>query len=389
MRTFLLTTAMLAMPGPALAQSQCAVTKAAEPFIKLPPPINVTGAAVPLAPRPSARQHDQVTASALSQKPSSVLEQAHTTAPAPIPTELGAIPVLRHILAAGATLTELGTSHGMRSVAARHNGEFMVFQVAPDGQVAVAGLMTDVTVDQLRAISGNVLTELDAQHGLRSFFLRSGGRFQVFYATPDGARVIPGVMWDSEGQDLTRKAIAGLPGVTPTVTIGRDAADARVTPAIATSTPGATAEGLAEAAYGTSGNAAAPEIWAFIDPQCSYSIRAMQELQPFVDAGKVRLHLIPLSILDSEDNGLSTQHALGLLSSAPDQMLATWETGRYPLAPSDDATAKLATNMSAAAASQVSGTPTFFWHKSDGSEGRMDGVPNDMGALVAALGRQG
>ena len=43
--------------------------------------------------------------------------------------------------------------------------------------------------------------------------------------------------------------------------------------------------------------------------------------------------------------------------------------------------------MAAAPASQISGTPTFFWHKPDGTEGRIDGVPNDMGALVAALGR--
>ncbi len=247
------------------------MTKAAEPFIQLPPPINVTGAAVPLAPKLSSPQHDQVTASALPQTATSVLEQAHTTAPAPIPAELAGILVLRHIGDAGAILTELGASHGMRSVAARHNGEFMVFQVAPDGQVAVAGLMTDLTVDQRRAISGSALTELESQHGLRSFFLRSGGRFQVFYATPDGARVIPGVMWDAGGQDLTRKAIRSLPGVTPTVTIGREAAEARVTPAIATSPFGAPAEGLEEAAYGTSGNAGAPEIWVFVDPQCSFS----------------------------------------------------------------------------------------------------------------------
>ena len=161
----------------------------------------------------------------------------------------------------------------MRSVAARHNGEFTVFQIASDGQVAVAGLMTDLPVDQLRMISGSALTEPGSQHGLRSFFLRSGGRFQVFYATPDGARIIPGVMWDSGGQDVTRKAISSLPGVTPTAAIGREAADVRVTPAIATSATGAPAAGLAKAAYGTSGNPAAPELWVIIDPQCSFGHR--------------------------------------------------------------------------------------------------------------------
>ena len=274
MRTFLLTTAMLAMPGLALAQSQCAVTKAAEPFIQLPPPVNVTGAAVPLAPNQPQPRQEQVSASPPSKTPPVTPEKSPPTSQVAIPPELAAIPVLRHIGSAGATLTELGASHGMRSVAARHQGEFMVFQVAPDGQVAVAGLMTDLTVDQLRAISGDALTELGEQHGLRSFFLRSGGRFQVFYATPDGARVIPGVMWDATGQELPRKATAPPPGDPPPVTVGRDAADARVTPAIATSSAGAPAAGLTDATYGTSGDVGAPGLWILT----TAANRVMQEV---------------------------------------------------------------------------------------------------------------
>ena len=386
MRRVLLATAMFACPGVAAAGSQCAVTKAAEPFISLPAPVDVTGRPVPLMPRsPSQTSPVQEASGRTSEQPDPHLAQPLAAGDASDQARLSEVPVLRHVADAGATLIDIGVSHGLRTVVARHAGEFMIFQVASDGQAAVAGLMTDLSVDQLKAVSGTALTELPAQHGLRSFFLRNGARFQVFYATPDNQRVVPGVMWDAAGHDVTRKAIASIPGAVPTVTVGEAAANPRVTPALATSASSGPVS-LSETAYGSSGNPSAPELWVFIDTECSFSIRAMQALQPYVDAGRVRLHLIPLSILDSEDDGLSTEHALDLVSTPPDQMLAAWEAGHYVAGAASEAAPKLATNMAAAAASQVRGTPTFFWRKSDGGQGRLDGVPNNMAALVAALG---
>ena len=124
----------------------------------------------------------------------------------------------------------------------------------------------------------------------------------------------------------------------------------------------------------------------FIDPQCSFSVRAMRELQPYVTGGRVRLNIIPLSILDSEDNGLSTRNALGLISAGRDGMFQAWQTGHMPTSEGPDVASKLDGNMQAAAAAQVRGTPTFVWRKPDGSEGRMDGIPNDVGAMIAAIG---
>jgi thiol:disulfide interchange protein DsbG len=42
--------------------------------------------------------------------------------------------------------------------------------------------------------------------------------------------------------------------------------------------------------------------------------------------------------------------------------------------------------MAAAAAIHLQGTPTFVWRKTDGTEGRLDGIPNDVTALLAAVG---
>jgi thiol:disulfide interchange protein DsbG len=124
----------------------------------------------------------------------------------------------------------------------------------------------------------------------------------------------------------------------------------------------------------------------FMDPQCAFSVRAMQQLTPFIAAGKIRLNVIPLSILDNEDNGLSTRSALNLVSAPSDQLVTDWATGHTTGTPAPDAAGKLQANMAAAAAIGLKGTPTFLWHKSDGTEGRLDGVPPDMNALLASIG---
>ena len=124
----------------------------------------------------------------------------------------------------------------------------------------------------------------------------------------------------------------------------------------------------------------------FVDPQCSFSVRAMQQLAPAIAAGKLRLNVIPLSILDGEDNGLSTRSALNLVSTPSEQMVTAWEMGHTTGMPATDAGAKLQMNMAAAAAIHLQGTPTFAWRKADGTDGRLDGIPQDLNALLASVG---
>jgi thiol:disulfide interchange protein DsbG len=173
------------------------------------------------------------------------------------------------------------------------------------------------------------------------------------------------------------------------VTIGTDPDRPGVKPASDTGAVAGASSALqiAEATvHGTVGNASAPQLWMFMDPQCAFSIRAMQQLMPYVASGKLRLNVIPLSILDGEDNGLSTRSALSLVSLPPDQLVTAWEMGHTTGTPAPGAAVKLQGNMAAAAAIGLKGTPTLVWRKADGSEGRLDGLPTDMGALLASIG---
>ena len=397
MRSVLLATTLVAFPIAAFAQSQCAVqapvAMAAEPTIQLPRPVTVGGPPVPLmpttAPGPLSTMQplaSPAASTATTDKPQPLnRSQTGTTMAA---DEIKAVPALSHIVAAGATLSDLGTAHGLRTIYARNGSQVMVFEVTPDREATVAGLMTDVSVDQLRTMGGADVTELPPLHGLRALFLHNGPHFQVFYASPDGERVIPGVMWDAAGKDLTRDQVASIPGAVPTVTIGGEA-PAGVTPVAATSQTAGGASLLAVAqgtTHGSIGNASAPELWMFVDPQCSFSVRAMQQLAPAIAAGKLRLNVIPLSILDGEDNGLSTRSALNLVSTPSEQIVTAWEMGHTTGIPATDAGPKLQMNMAAAAAIHLQGTPTFVWRKADGTDGRLDGIPQDLNALLASVG---
>ena len=138
---------------------------------------------------------------------------------------------------------------------------------------------------------------------------------------------------------------------------------------------------------GLSGDPAAPKLWMFIDPMCSFSAGAMRQLQPLIEAKRVQVAVIPISILDHEDRGRSTASALSMLSQAPDQMVPAWAGGRLDTPASPEAPARLAANKAASEAIGLRGTPTFIWRKSDGSEGRSEGMPADLNALVASIGR--
>ena len=231
------------------------------------------------------------------------------------PLALSSLPFLRHVEASGAKLVDLGESHGLHRVAAQTGDQFMVFEVLPDGSAAVSGPPVELSPAEIAKVAGQGVTDLGTSHGFKGYFVRSGAHFQVFYATPDGQQLIPGILYDAAGKDVTRQQVANIPGAVPTVEVtdGKGSASGSALPLVQ------------KTAFGVVGKDSAPRIYMLIDPQCVYSIRALQMLKPFVDAGRVQLAVVPLSVLDYEDNGASTQAALALLSKPADQIVTAWQ----------------------------------------------------------------
>jgi hypothetical protein len=69
-------------------------------------------------------------------------------------------------------------------------------------------------------------------------------------------------------------------------------------------------------------------------PYCSFSVRAFDE--PCVADERVQLAIIPISILDYENNGQSTSAAEALLSQEPAHMAEAWEHRSFGCAPSEN-----------------------------------------------------
>src|ERR1700745_1653144 len=126
------------------------------------------------------------------------------------PTDVDVVPVLKHIASTGAQLLDLGAAHGLRSVSARSGEQFMILQLAPDGQAVVGGPQLDLPVDKLMTLASGQVKELGQTHGLRGLYLRNGREFQVLYVTPDGRATIAGVMWDATGKNLTREQVSEI-----------------------------------------------------------------------------------------------------------------------------------------------------------------------------------
>ena len=155
MRVFLLTSSLLMAPISVLAEQQCLLPPSTQ--VASAPSLSAEGKILKPSPLSAPTQSTMLPTGPRSAITNSTLTET---------------PVLAHIVGAGAHLIDLGVSHGMHTVLARSGEQLMVFEVAPDGQAAVSGLMADLSASQLLAAASDRVTELDTRHSLRTLFVR-------------------------------------------------------------------------------------------------------------------------------------------------------------------------------------------------------------------------
>ena len=265
---------------------------------------------------------------------------------------------------------------------------------APPDQTPARGLAEFPAADVARfpalrnvANAGAKLYELPTPpelEGLRTAFAVNGSAFQVFYVPAHGAAVIRGIAQGPGGENLTLAQTSAIPGVVPAIDIREGAA----------LVDGSAVKTAAAATYGLWGREGAPRVYMFMDPLCSFSLRAMTMLKSAIDAGRLQVAVVPVAVTDHETDGHSTPAAVVMLSVTPradmaQRWLADWQTWarQDPSIPQPtDAYAALRRNTAAAKAIGLRGTPTFLWAKPDGSDGRMDGAPADLNGLLTLIG---
>jgi len=144
---------------------------------------------------------------------------------------------------------------------------------------------------------------------------------------------------------------------------------------------------VSKTSFGLIGSDQAPRLWMFVDPLCSFSVRALQDVKGFAARKQVQVAVIPVSVLDYETQGQSTPAALALLSKPASDLVGSWDQGDFKGPASAEASSRLEGNMAVATAIHLRGTPTLIWRKADGSEGRSDGVPNWTDVLDSLKGQ--
>jgi len=334
----LLSSASCLVGTPALAASQCAAPLPAAPVVT--PPLTATPSASP-----------------------------------PVTPETPIIPAqgdaVAHLKVAGSSLDWQTPAYGWAVGVLRQTDQVMLFMTPQDHRYVIGGTIIPVPYARLREMMGHRATDLKPVLGVPGMFVTEGDHFRIVYASPDGRAAMTGTLWDAAGKNITRQQIRFIPGAVPNVTLS-----------------GPQMPGTASLYAGEIGSPHAPEVMMFIDPRCMYSMRALSALQPAVDAGRIRLKVIPLSLLDYEDQGASTLYARAMVSQPAGSMVQAWSSGsldRSLSSPAPDAAARLEANMVAARDVSVRGTPTFFWKHGDGTVGRLDGVPTDIAGFIAKV----
>ncbi len=141
MRIYLYLAAIILAPCLAFADPQCV----------LPP--SVTRSA-------TATISDPITTTVAQPLRSSVETAEHGPDTHAVSASGTGIALLDHVVAAGAHVTDIGVSHGLRTVIARSDGQFVRLYVSADGQAAVAGLMADLSPADLLTMASGQVTEL-------------------------------------------------------------------------------------------------------------------------------------------------------------------------------------------------------------------------------------
>lgn len=291
------------------------------------------------------------------------------------PITSGSSDALQRLTGSGALLASQGQFHDFETGAAYTPDRVFVYFLPKDHRGVLGGTAIPVPYDTLRSLSGKRATDLAPWHGIRGMFLQNASHFQVIYATPDGQAAVAGSLWDASGRDVTRQQIQHIPGAVPFVRMD----GAQITKTVLASLHG-----------GTIGSLSAPSAVMLIDPQCMYSIKAAQNLMPLVQAGKLRLKMVPLSVLDYEDRGESTRNAQAMLSYPETDMVRAWLGGHLHEradTPASTAASQLAENGTFAKSIALKGTPTFLWIRTDGSLGRLEGNPTDVSSFLGELAR--
>ncbi|MGE4314228.1 MAG: hypothetical protein AB7E85_08170, partial [Pseudobdellovibrionaceae bacterium] len=173
---------------------------------------------------------------------------------------------------------------------------------------------------QQLAKSGAQVRYLGDDKGLQGWLVIINGQSQYIYNTPNEEAYVVGVLLDRKGEVITEKQLERMvqnvpPELQELMLDKAEIKDKAAAPVAKDSLSAKLMADMAEAPYLELGNENAPLVYAIIDPSCPHChafIRGL-ETSGALEAGRVRLHLIPAGVLSKD----SLLQAATLLEKGP------------------------------------------------------------------------
>ncbi len=242
---------------------------------------------------------------------------------------------------------------------------------------------------------GAQIRYLGRDYGMDAWITIKGGQEQYFYVQPDGKSFIMGVMFDEKGKLVTVEQVGKLRADGDEVLdqladdYGMDAAAATKAEADKKPVFKSPSEQLfydiENSNWVPLGEAGAPILYSFIDPQCPHCHDFVESLlKDYIDTGKVQLRMIPVGFRDE------TRAQAAFLLATPDAG-AAW---RRHLAGDKDALPArpeinqqgVQRNLAIMQSWKFNVTPMIVYRGKGGEVKIVRGQPKDLPAFVADLG---
>lgn len=240
---------------------------------------------------------------------------------------------------------------------------------------------------------GAQIRYLGREHGFDSWLTIKGGQEQYFYVLPDRSAFLMGVLFDSEGKLITVNQVQKL----------RSQGDTLLD-SLANDVPAASKTGEEEFQFKSPseqlyhdiessnwvplGQAGAPVLYAFIDPQCPHCHSFINDLRhQYLDAGQLQLRMVPVGF--KED----TRAQAAYLIATPDpqkQWYKHMDGDKTALpAKAEISQQGVQRNLAIMQAWQFNVTPMLVYRAKDGTVKIVQGRPKNLPGMIADIGARG
>ncbi len=232
---------------------------------------------------------------------------------------------------------------------------------------------------------------LGKDYGLEAWIAIKNGQEQYFYVMPNGS-FLTGLLFDEKGSAVTIDQVKRL----------REQGDSKFLDMLTSDKPENVTKADIDKRYEFKtpseqlffdiensnwvpiGQAGAPLLYSFIDPQCPHCHETMKDLRPYIESGKMQVRMIPVAFKDV------TKAQAAFLMATPGPEDVWWEhlDGNPNALPAkmEINTQGVERNLAIMQSWKLNVTPLIIYRGIDEKVKIIRGKPKDIEALIGDLG---